>query len=154
MGLLYEMIMGNSPYYGHTEEELYHNIRKKTLTVANGGYPRKLNPNARDCLEKLFNRDASQRLGVAGQPRVLDHPFFKDESDVRAVINKEERPPFVPKEEANWENNKTTYFDQEFTKAKVKLTMCEDSRPGPAEQRFFSDFEFVNNDLLKFYSSS
>ena len=152
--LLYEMIMGNSPYYGHTEEELYHNIRKKTLTVANGGYPRKLNPNARDCLEKLFNRDASQRLGVAGQPRVLDHPFFKDESDVRAVINKEERPPFVPKEEANWENNKTTYFDQEFTKAKVKLTMCEDSRPGPAEQRFFSDFEFVNNDLLKFYSSS
>ena len=88
--MLYEMILGQSPFYGRSEEELYNNILTKELQY----HPRML-PQAKDCLRKLFQRDPTRRLGVVG--RVLEHPFFTDELDVKAVCEKKVKPFFVPK---------------------------------------------------------
>jgi novel protein kinase C delta type len=141
--LLFEMIMGNSPYYGRTEEELYRNILEKELK-----YPSRLDPEARDCLVKLFNRDPTRRLGVIS--RTLDHKFFQDVLDVKAVCNRLKEPPFVPKRELNGSVNHTAYFDTEFTKTDIKLSRCEKT-PRETEQRFFSEFEYINENLVNEY---
>lgn len=140
--LLFEMIMGNSPYYGRTEEELYKNILEKDLK-----YPSRLDPQARDCLVRLFSRDPTRRLGVTS--RVLDHKFFTDVLDVKAVCQRQREPPFIPKRE-NENNNLTMFFDSEFTKTDIKLSKCEKT-PREQEQRFFNDFEYVNDELVTKY---
>lgn len=137
------MIMGNSPYYGKTEEELYKNILEKELK-----YPSRLDPDAKDCLVRLFNRDASRRLGVTS--RVLAHPFFDKVLDVNAVCNRQVRPPFVPRDEESFNSSATAYFDTEFTKAAARLSKIEE-QPIDTEQRFFSDFEYNNDKLLEKY---
>merc|ERR1712226_1339335 len=141
--LLFEMIMGNSPYYGRTEEELYRNILEKELK-----YPSRLDPEARDCLVKLFNRDPTRRLGVIS--KVLDHKFFTEVLNVNSVCNRQEKPPFVPRNEESWGSSLTAYFDREFTKTDIKLSRC-DKTPRESEQRFFSDFEYNNEELLTKY---
>lgn len=139
--LLYEMILGQSPFYGRSEEELYNNILTKELQY----HPRML-PQAKDCLRKLFQRDPTRRLGVVG--RVLEHPFFTDELDVKAVCEKKVKPFFVPKIGADGADS--TYFDQEFTTKRVELSRC-DKRIAKNEQVFFTEFSHVDPDLFQFY---
>merc|ERR1739848_172987 len=88
--LLFEMIMGQSPFYGRTEQDLYNNILHKKLS-----YPPKLIEPAKKCLQQLFERDPAKRLGVVN--RVLDHDFFTTaDLDVAKVCQKKVTPFFVP----------------------------------------------------------
>merc|ERR1712178_499958 len=135
----YEMVLGQSPFYGRSEEELYNNILTKELQY----HPRML-PEAKDCLAKLFQRDPVRRLGVGG--RVLDHPFFTKYLDVRAVCKKEVTPFFVPRTGTD----DSTYFDQEFTRKAVELSRC-DKRIAKNEQVFFTEFSSVNPELYAYY---
>lgn len=47
--LLYEMLIGQSPFHGHDEEELFQSIRTDDPC-----YPRWLSKDARDLLVKVF----------------------------------------------------------------------------------------------------
>uniref|UniRef100_UPI00358EB390 protein kinase C delta type-like isoform X3 n=1 Tax=Myxine glutinosa TaxID=7769 RepID=UPI00358EB390 len=87
--LLYEMLVGQSPFHGKDEDELFEAIRVHTPY-----YPRALEENTRDILCKLFERDHTKRLGVVGNIR--NHPFFND-TDWDALERKEVKPPFRPK---------------------------------------------------------
>uniref|UniRef100_A0A4X1VP62 Protein kinase C n=1 Tax=Sus scrofa TaxID=9823 RepID=A0A4X1VP62_PIG len=87
--LLYEMLIGQSPFHGDDEDELFESIR-----VDSPYYPRWITRESKDILEKLLERDTGKRLGVTGNIRT--HPFFKTINwtllEKRAV-----EPPFKPK---------------------------------------------------------
>lgn len=86
--LLYEMLIGQSPFHGHDEEELFQSIRTDDPC-----YPRWLTRDARDILVKLFVREPERRLGVKGNIR--QHPFFR-ETDWSALEERQVEPPFKP----------------------------------------------------------
>ncbi|ELW65003.1 Protein kinase C theta type [Tupaia chinensis] len=87
--LLYEMLIGQSPFHGQDEEELFHSIR-----MDNPFYPRWLEKEAKDLLVKLFVREPEKRLGVRGDIR--QHPLFR-EINWEELERKEIDPPFRPK---------------------------------------------------------
>uniref|UniRef100_A0A671N475 Protein kinase C n=1 Tax=Sinocyclocheilus anshuiensis TaxID=1608454 RepID=A0A671N475_9TELE len=86
--LLYEMLIGQSPFHGHDEEELFQSIRTDDPC-----YPRWLTRDARDILVKLFVREPERRLGVKGNIR--QHAFFRD-TDWNALEKRQVEPPFRP----------------------------------------------------------
>uniref|UniRef100_S4REP5 Protein kinase domain-containing protein n=1 Tax=Petromyzon marinus TaxID=7757 RepID=S4REP5_PETMA len=86
--LLYEMLVGQSPFYGTDEEQLFEAIRVHTPH-----YPRWLSEPSRDILTQ-FERDHSKRLGVVGSIRM--HVFFKT-IDWQALEMRQIIPPFRPK---------------------------------------------------------
>ncbi|XP_069314740.1 protein kinase C theta type isoform X3 [Eulemur rufifrons] len=89
--LLYEMLVGQSPFHGQDEEELFHSIRMDSPF-----YPRWLEKEPKDLLVKLFVREPEKRLGVRGDIR--QHPLFR-EINWEELERKEIDPPFRPKVE-------------------------------------------------------
>ncbi|CAI9572500.1 unnamed protein product [Staurois parvus] len=87
--LLYEMLIGQSPFHGDDEDELFESIRMDTPH-----YPRWITKESKDILEKLFVRDPTKRLGVTGNIKL--HPFFKT-INWTALEKREVEPPFKPK---------------------------------------------------------
>lgn len=59
--LLYEMLIGQSPFHGQDEEELFHSIR-----MDNPFYPRWLEREAKDLLVKVRN-EVKVSIGFSGQ---------------------------------------------------------------------------------------
>uniref|UniRef100_A0A672PYP8 Protein kinase C n=1 Tax=Sinocyclocheilus grahami TaxID=75366 RepID=A0A672PYP8_SINGR len=84
--LLYEMLIGQSPFQGDDEDELFESIR---MDVPH--YPRWITKETKDLLEKLFERDPTRRLGVVGNIR--GHAFFKT-INWSALEKREVSPPF------------------------------------------------------------
>uniref|UniRef100_A0A8C9YDW4 Protein kinase C n=1 Tax=Sander lucioperca TaxID=283035 RepID=A0A8C9YDW4_SANLU len=87
--LVYEMLIGQSPFQGDDEDELFESIRHDTPH-----YPRWITKEAKNLIELLFERDPSRRLGVVGDVRA--HPFFKT-INWPALEKRELEPPFKPK---------------------------------------------------------
>ncbi|KAK7879005.1 hypothetical protein WMY93_034162, partial [Mugilogobius chulae] len=86
--LLYEMLIGQSPFHGDDEDELFESIRMDTPH-----YPRWINKEARDLMERLFERDPSRRLGV-----VVTSVFIRfQEHQLDQSGAEEMEPPFKPK---------------------------------------------------------
>ena len=75
--LLYEMLVGITPYYSNNKDELFDNIINGKLKL-----PRSLSADAKSLIIGLLNRNPSKRLGSkpgnAGAYELMDHPFFKD----------------------------------------------------------------------------
>lgn len=117
--LLYEMLIGQSPFHGRDEEELFLSIRTDNPT-----YPRWLTKDSKDILIKvspsecssccahlstlmlmaitscygvfvlqLFVREPEERLGVKGNIR--QHSFFSA-TDWNALEQRQVAPPFRP----------------------------------------------------------
>uniref|UniRef100_A0A8C9VGH5 protein kinase C n=1 Tax=Scleropages formosus TaxID=113540 RepID=A0A8C9VGH5_SCLFO len=86
--LLYEMLIGQSPFHGQDEEELFQSVRTDDPI-----YPRWLPKDAHDILVKLFVREPERRLGVKGNIRL--HSFFRD-MDWIALEGRQVQPPFKP----------------------------------------------------------
>lgn len=120
--LVYEMLIGQSPFQGDDEDELFESIRSDTPH-----YPRWITKESKSLLElvsspdatsavlhapvdvcqcskfctepllvlfQLFERDPSRRLGVVGDIRA--HPFFRT-INWSALEKREVTPPFKPK---------------------------------------------------------
>lgn len=71
--LLYEMLVGQPPYFDRTKTKLFQNIQNGVLKL-----PAHLSVEAKDLIVRLLERNPSKRLG--GGPRGVDelksHPFF------------------------------------------------------------------------------
>uniref|UniRef100_S4RGE4 protein kinase C n=1 Tax=Petromyzon marinus TaxID=7757 RepID=S4RGE4_PETMA len=87
--LIYEMLIGQSPFYGSDEDELFEAIKGHTPH-----YPRWLSDSSRNILSCLFERDHTKRLGAVGDIRL--HPFFKN-IDWPSLEARKITPPFKPK---------------------------------------------------------
>uniref|UniRef100_A0A671W924 Protein kinase C n=1 Tax=Sparus aurata TaxID=8175 RepID=A0A671W924_SPAAU len=131
--LLYEMLVGQSPFHGDDEDELFESIRMDTPH-----YPRWINKEAKDLLERLFERDPTRRLGIVGNIRL--HPFFKV-INWQALERKEVDPPFKPKVKAP---NDCSNFDREFLSEKPRLSHSDKNFIDSMDQTAFSGFSFIN----------
>ncbi|XP_040850559.1 protein kinase C delta type isoform X2 [Ochotona curzoniae] len=131
--LLYEMLIGQSPFHGDDEDELFESIRVDTPH-----YPRWITKESRDILEKLFERDPLKRLGMTGNIRA--HPFFKTINWILLEKRKVE-PPFKPKVKNRGDFSN---FDQEFLNEKARLSFSDKTLIDSMDQSPFAGFSFVN----------
>ncbi|XP_029455270.1 protein kinase C delta type isoform X2 [Rhinatrema bivittatum] len=131
--LLYEMLIGQSPFHGDDEDELFESIRVDTPH-----FPRWITKESKDILEKLFDRDPTKRLGVTGNIRL--HPFFKT-INWTALEKKEVDPPFKPKVKSASDYNN---FDREFLSEKPRLSYSDKNLIDSMDQSAFAGFSFIN----------
>uniref|UniRef100_A0A672YUX7 Protein kinase C n=1 Tax=Sphaeramia orbicularis TaxID=375764 RepID=A0A672YUX7_9TELE len=131
--LLYEMLVGQSPFHGDDEDELFESIRMDTPH-----YPRWINKEAKDLLERLFERDPTRRLGIVGNIRL--HPFFKS-INWQILERREVEPPFKPKVKAP---NDYSNFDREFLSEKPRLSYSDKNFIDSMDQSAFTGFSFIN----------
>lgn len=131
--LLYEMLIGQSPFHGDDEDELFESIRVDTPH-----YPRWITKESKDIMEKLFERDPAKRLGVTGNIRL--HPFFKTINWALLEQRKVE-PPFKPKVRSPSDYSN---FDLEFLNEKPKLSFSDKNLIDSMDQTAFRGFSFVN----------
>uniref|UniRef100_A0AAR2KKU9 Protein kinase C n=1 Tax=Pygocentrus nattereri TaxID=42514 RepID=A0AAR2KKU9_PYGNA len=131
--LVYEMLIGQSPFQGDDEDELFESIR---MDVPH--YPRWITKESKDLLEKMFEREPTRRLGVVGNIRA--HPFFKT-INWSALEKREVAPPFKPKVKAP---NDCSNFDREFLSEKPRLSQADKNLIDSMDQMAFAGFSFIN----------
>ncbi|RXN10367.1 serine threonine- kinase N2-like isoform X1 [Labeo rohita] len=134
--LIYEMLVGESPFPGDDEEEVFDSIVNDEVR-----YPRFLSPESVSIIQKLLQKNPEKRLGAGEQDanEVKRHRFFQG-IDWEALLAKRVKPPFVPSIKAPGD---VSNFDEEFTRLKPVLTPPQTPFFLTAEQQeFFADFDF------------
>ncbi|CAN9508434.1 unnamed protein product [Ophioblennius macclurei] len=136
--LLYEMLIGQSPFHGRDEEELFQSIR-----TDNPAYPSYLSKSAKDILVKLFVREPEERLGVKGNIR--QHSFFQC-FDWDALEQRQVTPPFKPTLTSPGDYSN---FDKEFINEKPRLSCADRTLINSVDQTMFRNFSFVNPGMTR-----
>ncbi|XP_030579843.1 serine/threonine-protein kinase N2 [Archocentrus centrarchus] len=134
--LIYEMLVGESPFPGDDEEEVFDSIVNDDVR-----YPRFLSPDAAALIQKLLQKDPELRLGAGEEDasEIKRHKFFQ-EMDWDALLAKKVKPPFLPVIRAPQD---VSNFDEEFTRLKPVLTLPRTPCTLTAEQQqIFADFDF------------
>uniref|UniRef100_A0AAQ4QCQ3 Protein kinase C n=1 Tax=Gasterosteus aculeatus aculeatus TaxID=481459 RepID=A0AAQ4QCQ3_GASAC len=134
--LVYEMLIGQSPFQGDDEDELFESIRSDTPH-----YPRWITKEAKNLVEQLFERDPTRRLGVVGNVRA--HAFFKT-INWPALEKREVDPPFKPKVKSA---SDCSNFDREFLSEKPRLSHADKNLIDSMDQAAFAGFSFINPKL-------
>ncbi|XP_060768451.1 serine/threonine-protein kinase N2 [Neoarius graeffei] len=134
--LIYEMLVGESPFPGDDEEEVFDSIVNDEVR-----YPRFLSPESVSIIQKLLQKSPEKRLGAGEQDanEVKRHRFFQG-VDWEALLAKRVKPPFLPSIKAPGD---VSNFDEEFTRLKPVLTPPNTPFFLTAEQQeIFADFDF------------
>uniref|UniRef100_A0A673HAM8 protein kinase C n=1 Tax=Sinocyclocheilus rhinocerous TaxID=307959 RepID=A0A673HAM8_9TELE len=134
--LIYEMLVGESPFPGDDEEEVFDSIVNDEVR-----YPRFLSPESVSIIQKLLQKNPEKRLGAGEQDanEVKRHRFFQG-IDWEALLAKRVKPPFLPSIKAPAD---VSNFDEEFTRLKPVLTPPQTPFFLTTEQQeFFADFDF------------
>ena len=94
--LLYEMLVGVTPYFSTNKDELFDNIINGKLKL-----PRNISIEAKSLIIGLLNRNPTRRLGAQsgaeGAEEIMAHQFFTN-IDWNLLIQKKKTGNFVPKE--------------------------------------------------------
>ncbi|KAI9594154.1 kinase-like domain-containing protein [Syncephalis fuscata] len=133
--LIYEMLLGQSPFHGDDEEEIFESILEDEVL-----YPINMSRDSVSILQKLLTRDPTRRLG-AGADDALEikrHPFFRN-VDWDAMLQKRIPPPFFPQIKSRTD---VSNFDEEFTRERPVLTPTQ-AVLEPADQAEFIGFSYV-----------
>ncbi|RMB93445.1 hypothetical protein DUI87_30141 [Hirundo rustica rustica] len=141
--LIYEMLVGESPFPGDDEEEVFDSIVNDEVR-----YPRFLSTEALSIIRKLLRKCPERRLGAGEKDaeEIKIQPFFKG-IDWDALFARRLKPPFVP---TLRDPTDISNFDEEFTSQKPILTPPEEvSLLTRKEQTVFKDFDFVSRHLLE-----
>uniref|UniRef100_A0A3P9IZW8 protein kinase C n=1 Tax=Oryzias latipes TaxID=8090 RepID=A0A3P9IZW8_ORYLA len=136
--LLYEMLIGQSPFHGRDEEELFQSIRTDTPI-----YPTWLTKASKDLLVKLFVREPEERLGMKGNIR--QHSFF-GATDWDALEQRKVAPPFRP---TLTSPSDCSNFDKEFINEKPRLSCADRTLINSVDQTMFRNFSFVNPGMTR-----
>ncbi|XP_023238235.1 putative protein kinase C delta type homolog isoform X4 [Centruroides sculpturatus] len=140
--LLYEMLVGQSPFAGSDEEELFWSICNEEAY-----YPRFLSKEAKHLLVLLLNKTADCRLGMPDCPAgdVCRQPFFAS-VDWDKVERKELRPPFRPNLRGPGDVGN---FDVDFTAEKAQLTPVAADILASMDQTQFRGFTYTNPNVTE-----
>uniref|UniRef100_A0A7N5ZTR4 protein kinase C n=1 Tax=Anabas testudineus TaxID=64144 RepID=A0A7N5ZTR4_ANATE len=137
--LIYEMLVGESPFPGDDEEEVFDSIVNDEVR-----YPRFLSTEAIGIMRRLLRRNPERRLGSGEKDAedVKKQPFFRG-MDWEALLQRKVPPPFVP---TVADKEDVSNFDQEFTAELPTLTPPRERRTlSRKEQEFFKDFDYVSD---------
>uniref|UniRef100_A0A3Q2CLS8 Protein kinase N3 n=1 Tax=Cyprinodon variegatus TaxID=28743 RepID=A0A3Q2CLS8_CYPVA len=134
--LIYEMLVGESPFPGDDEEEVFDSIVNEEVR-----YPRSLSQKSASLMQKLLQKDPELRLGSGEEDaaEIKRHQFFQG-MDWDALLAKKMKPPFLPAIKAPQD---VSNFDEEFTRLKPVLTLPRTPCVLTADQQdVFNDFDF------------
>ncbi|KAI1889370.1 hypothetical protein AGOR_G00178550 [Albula goreensis] len=135
--LIFEMLVGESPFPGDDEEEVFDSIVNDEVR-----YPRFLSTEAISIMRMLLRRNPERRLGAGERDaeEVKKHPFFRN-VDWSGLLAKKVKPPFVPTIRGRED---VSNFDNEFTSEVPVLTPPREPRVlTGVEQGLFSDFDYI-----------
>ncbi|XP_015449731.1 serine/threonine-protein kinase N3 isoform X1 [Pteropus alecto] len=141
--LLYEMLVGECPFPGDTEEEVF-----ECIVNADAPYPRFLSVQGLELLQKLLQKCPEKRLGAGEQDaeEIKTQPFFRT-TDWQALLARAVRPPFAP---TLCGPTDLRYFEGEFTGLPPALTPPDPRSPLTARQQAaFRHFDFVSEQFLE-----
>ncbi|KAL7028727.1 hypothetical protein ACKWTF_005978 [Chironomus riparius] len=135
--LLYEMLIGQSPFSGCDEDELFWSICNEIPW-----YPHFLSKESLKILQSLLEKDVSIRLGSMGAPDgdIKYHPFFAEISWEK-LDRRELEPPFKPQVRHPLD---TQYFDSQFTRERARLTPIDKNILISMDQKQFEGFSYTN----------
>uniref|UniRef100_A0A8C7FBZ3 protein kinase C n=1 Tax=Oncorhynchus kisutch TaxID=8019 RepID=A0A8C7FBZ3_ONCKI len=137
--LVYEMLVGESPFPGDDEEEVFDSIVNDEVR-----YPRFLSTEAIGIMRRLLRRNPERRLGSGEKDAddVKKQPFFRS-VDWEALLQRRLPPPFVPNIKGRED---VSNFDEEFTTETPALTPPRERRTlSRKDQDCFKDFDYVSD---------
>jgi len=106
--MLYELVVGITPFYGDAVEEIFQNILAGEVNWPDAPDV-ELSEDCKDLISRLLTINASERLGSNGVSEIKSHPFF---ANVNWDTILEQDGPWVPKLDNSAENAPSTeYFD-------------------------------------------
>ncbi|KAJ2786971.1 Serine/threonine kinase [Coemansia interrupta] len=134
--LIYEMILGTSPFHGEDENEIFESILEDEIL-----YPVRMSRDSVFICQALLEKEPSKRLGSGPNDAedIMKHSFFAG-VNWDDVLNKKVPPPYVPDIRGRFD---VSNFDPEFTNEKPGLTPTNtiiDSH----DQKEFSNFDYVS----------
>ncbi|XP_060070832.1 serine/threonine-protein kinase N2-like isoform X1 [Ylistrum balloti] len=155
--LIFEMLVGESPFPGDDEEEVFDSIVNEEVR-----YPRFLSTEAIAIMRRLLRRNPDRRLGSSERDAedVKKQAFFRN-LVWDDLLMKKVRPPFCPtvsrnsrpvsldlkhkvKPDSVKHAEDVSNFDDEFTQEKAILTPAKERRPLKNEdQLLFVDFNYI-----------
>ncbi|XP_054628364.1 serine/threonine-protein kinase N2-like isoform X12 [Dunckerocampus dactyliophorus] len=134
--LIYEMLVGESPFLGEDEEEVFDSIVNDDVQ-----YPPSLPADAVAIIQKLLKKNPLKRLGAGERDanELKGEMFFQD-VDWGALLAKKVKPPFLPSIK-DWAD--VSNFDDDFTRLQPVLSPPAEPGSLSAEQQSaFADFDF------------
>ncbi|RIB14584.1 kinase-like domain-containing protein [Gigaspora rosea] len=135
--LIYEMLLGQSPFRGDDEDEIFDAILEDEIL-----YPINMSRDSVSILQKLLTRDPERRLGSgrSDAEEIKRHPFFKG-VNWDDMLAKKVPPPFYPTIASPTD---TSNFDEEFTREEPVLTPVH-SKLTMENQDEFQNFSYVSD---------
>ncbi|XP_022216003.1 uncharacterized protein LOC111070017 isoform X1 [Drosophila obscura] len=135
--LLYEMLIGQSPFSGCDEDELFWSICNEIPW-----FPVYISAEATGILKGLLEKDYAKRLGSQYSPAgdIADHIFFRP-IDWNLLEKRQIEPPFKPQVKHPLD---TQYFDRVFTRERVRLTPIDKEILASMDQKQFHGFTYTN----------
>nr|CAA73558.1 Protein kinase C-related kinase (PRKSD) [Suberites domuncula] len=134
--LIYEMLVGESPFPGEDEEEVFDSIVNDDVR-----YPRFLSSEAISIMRKLLRRNPEKRLGASERDAmdIRKQPFFRH-IDWDKLYHKDIQPPFKPVLRSRLD---ISNFDEEFTREDPILTPPKNRRSlRSKDQKQFRGFDY------------
>lgn len=141
--LLYEMLVGECPFPGDTEDEVFECIVNTDVPC-----PHFLSAQGLELIQKLLQKSPDKRLGAGEQDaeEIKVQPFFRT-TNWQALLARTVRPPFVP---TLCGPADLRYFEGEFTSLPPTLTPPVPRHSLSARQQAaFRDFDFVSERFLE-----
>ncbi|GCB73814.1 hypothetical protein scyTo_0002896 [Scyliorhinus torazame] len=135
--LIYEMLVGESPFPGDDEEEVFDSIVNDEVR-----YPRFLSTDSISIMRRLLRRNPERRLGASERDAedVKKQAFFRV-IDWIALLAKKVKPPFQP---IIQDREDVSNFDEEFTSEAPILTPPREPRVlVEEEQGMFKEFDYI-----------
>jgi protein-serine/threonine kinase len=149
--VMYEMLTGKLPFPIKKGLKLSRRIYQQEVD-----YPKKIDNNAKDLMQKLLILDPNERLGSGpeGGEKIKNHPFFKG-INWKNVQDRKIKPPFIPKlkKETDLKYFDTMFTDEEIGKDNTKVAFRD--REVSNEYKGFSYVTgSVNKELLNFVKNA
>ncbi|XP_015795722.1 flippase kinase 1 isoform X2 [Tetranychus urticae] len=138
--LLYEMIVGDSPFKATDEDELLWNVCYEKVRI-----PYFVSKNAQSIILSLLEYDPAERLGMPTSSKgdIRSHKFFES-INWDAINAAKVKPPFVPNLKNQFD---TCYFDREFTEMRPVLTPIDDYTVENVDHELFFGFDYTNPNM-------
>ncbi|KJE89495.1 protein kinase C [Capsaspora owczarzaki ATCC 30864] len=140
--LLFEMMVGRSPFEAKSEDELFEAILEDEVFI-----PTTLSRDASAVIKAFLVKDPANRLGCKAENSIADiqkHVFFSP-LDWTRLTDRTLPPPFKPEVGTAMD---TSNFDAEFTAEKVALTPDDPSSLDNVDQGEFEGFSYINMSLM------